>query len=284
MLVGLAKNGTDPAGLIEAKEQREAEAEAAAVAEAAALVKKKAAALLCFGEFLLDAFLEDRAADVRPNTLIGWRVLARSEVAPYTVKAGTLDETVKVWRTDKGFGSRDPVEITREQLEDWHLTFKTDRPIYGNRSLELIKGVYAWAIKKRKLKATPVVGIDSHPERPRDRVLNHDEIRRVMLATAHEFYGDAFTMLWLTLTRKGETLGMEWAEIDFSAKTWTIPATRAKTGKAHLLPLLSPALVLCRGVERRTPRGPSYSPVPSPHAVTSEASRHPCGGFKSGRA
>jgi len=37
----------------------------------------------------------------------------------------------------------------------------------------------------------------------------------------------------LTAARAGETLGAKWSEIDFTAKTWTVPAARMKAGKAH---------------------------------------------------
>jgi integrase len=41
----------------------------------------------------------------------------------------------------------------------------------------------------------------------------------------------------LTAVRTGETIGATWDEIDFAAKTWTIPAVRMKAGKAHKVPL-----------------------------------------------
>jgi integrase len=34
----------------------------------------------------------------------------------------------------------------------------------------------------------------------------------------------------LTGQRRGEVSGMGWAEIDLAAKTWTLPAARAKNG------------------------------------------------------
>lgn len=44
----------------------------------------------------------------------------------------------------------------------------------------------------------------------------------------------AFTIL--TAARTGETIGATWAEIDLSAKAWTIPATRMKAGAEHRVP------------------------------------------------
>jgi integrase len=46
----------------------------------------------------------------------------------------------------------------------------------------------------------------------------------------------------LTAARSGETRGMTWGEIDLENATWTIPASRMKTGKEHRVPLSKAAL------------------------------------------
>lgn len=46
----------------------------------------------------------------------------------------------------------------------------------------------------------------------------------------------------LTLARRGEVVGATWAEIDFKANTWTVPAERHKSRKAHVVPLSEAAL------------------------------------------
>jgi integrase len=46
----------------------------------------------------------------------------------------------------------------------------------------------------------------------------------------------------LTSARTAEALGATWQEIDFAAKTWTIPPERMKSGKAHVVPLSPRAL------------------------------------------
>ena len=47
----------------------------------------------------------------------------------------------------------------------------------------------------------------------------------------------AFEFLVLTATRSGEVRLAEWSEIDLSAATWTIPASRMKSGREHRVPL-----------------------------------------------
>jgi integrase len=48
----------------------------------------------------------------------------------------------------------------------------------------------------------------------------------------------------LTAARTGEALGARWAEIDVSAKIWTIPASRMKAAREHRIPLSDRALAI----------------------------------------
>jgi integrase len=52
----------------------------------------------------------------------------------------------------------------------------------------------------------------------------------------------------LTATRSGEALGATWAEIDFDAETWTIPASRMKAGQEHVVPLSFGAIDVLKSV------------------------------------
>ena len=54
----------------------------------------------------------------------------------------------------------------------------------------------------------------------------------------------------LTAVRTGETIGAKWDEIDFTAKTWTIPASRMKAGKQHKVPLPGRALEILATLPR----------------------------------
>ncbi len=55
--------------------------------------------------------------------------------------------------------------------------------------------------------------------------------------------------LILTAARTGEVIGARWNEIDWNERTWTVPATRAKTGRNHVVPLSTGALAVLRGME-----------------------------------
>jgi len=53
----------------------------------------------------------------------------------------------------------------------------------------------------------------------------------------------------LTFVRPGELRHAEWAEIDWDAKLWTIPASKMKMKRQHLVPLSSHALSILRELE-----------------------------------
>ena len=59
----------------------------------------------------------------------------------------------------------------------------------------------------------------------------------------------ALRFLILTAARSGEVLGAQWSEIDWTEKTWTVPAIRAKTNRDHVIPLSTGALAALREVE-----------------------------------
>lgn len=70
----------------------------------------------------------------------------------------------------------------------------------------------------------------------------------------------ALEFLILTAARSGEVRGAMWAEIDFVAKTWTIPASRMKAAKEHRVALSSSAIKLLRDI----PKSDSSLVFPAP--------------------
>jgi integrase len=54
----------------------------------------------------------------------------------------------------------------------------------------------------------------------------------------------------LAASRTSEVLNARWAEIDFDAKVWTVPAERMKAGKEHRVPLSSRAVEILQNLPR----------------------------------
>ena len=80
----------------------------------------------------------------------------------------------------------------------------------------------------------------------RDRVLSRDELARLLpaLKASSRPYAAAMRFMLLTLARREEVGAAKWQDINLTAQTWTIDAT--KNGKPHVVPLSSQALELVR--------------------------------------
>ena len=82
----------------------------------------------------------------------------------------------------------------------------------------------------------------------------------------------ALAFIVLTAARSGETLGMTWDEVDLAAATWTIPASRMKAGKAHVVPLSDQAISILRGQYEMRGKNPHVFPSHLPRQALSSAS------------
>jgi integrase len=84
--------------------------------------------------------------------------------------------------------------------------------------------------------------------------LPHAEIPQFMaeLRERDSLSARALEFCVLTAARTGETIGATWDEIDFNAKTWTVPASRMKAGKEHKVPLCNRAIEILQGLDHRT--------------------------------
>jgi integrase len=115
----------------------------------------------------------------------------------------------------------------------------------------------------------PVIATKSPEEPPpRDRVLEDHELAVVWKACGEDEFGKVIWLLILTGCRRAEIGGIRWSEIDLDKGTWTLPAARAKNGRAHTLPLLDLMLGIIRSVPRQTNRDLLFGTL-SPRGFTS---------------
>jgi integrase len=123
----------------------------------------------------------------------------------------------------------------------------------ARRSHAYARAMYAWAVRRRMLAANPFAGIEAEGrDVPRDRVLTDAELGAAWRAAGRlgPPFGPCLRFLMLTLQRRDEVAGMCWDELAPDLSTWTIPAGRAKNGKAHIVHLSEPARATLRGLPR----------------------------------
>jgi integrase len=126
-------------------------------------------------------------------------------------------------------------------------------PIVANRTLAVLRRMCAWAVERGLIESSPCEKVRAPAaETSRDRTLDNDEIRAAWAAFEGVGwpFGPLAQLLLLTGQRLREVGEARWQEIDFAAKTWTIPKERAKNGVAHEIPLSAAALRILEALPR----------------------------------
>jgi len=144
------------------------------------------------------------------------------------------------------FGKRKVKDITRRDIVAMlDEIVARGAPIQSNRTLEIIRKLFNWAIARDIVDANPCYRVSKPSSENRsDRVLTEEEIRAVWQALAAEtpLTAATFKLRLLTAQRGAEVLAMRWDHI--SSGWWTIPAEIAKNRLAHRVPLSAPVLML----------------------------------------
>jgi integrase len=111
------------------------------------------------------------------------------------------------------------------------------------------KAAHGWAVKRGTLSVNPFLNLPVAPAPRRERVLSDDEVAAIWRATDGPGpFNGIVRFLILTGQRREEVAGVTWAELSDDFSTWTIPASRAKNGATHIVPLPEPALEALRGL------------------------------------
>ena len=114
------------------------------------------------------------------------------------------------------------------------------------RARAALSAMFNWAIREGlDIAANPVLGTNRPAEpRARDRVLTDSELAEIWAALGDDDYGRIVKLLALTGQRRNEVGGMRWTEVDFDKARWTIPSTRSKNHREHVVPLATAAIAL----------------------------------------
>jgi integrase len=133
-------------------------------------------------------------------------------------------------------------------------------PVLANRTAALLSQLFRFGIQRRIVESNPVQLLmrPGGREKPRERVLTDDELQAFLTdpeaCTRLPKLAHAMTVLLLTGQRRGELARTKWSEIDFNAKTWTIPDENSKTGRGHVVPLSGWALEELQALKRLADR------------------------------
>ena len=106
--------------------------------------------------------------------------------------------------------------------------------------------LFGWAASSGYIDRNPLQDMNKPPApKARERVLTDEELSAVWRATTGlpKPFGPFYRMLILSGQRRDEVATLGWGDLDRAAATWTIPADRAKNGRAHIVPLSAQVVV-----------------------------------------
>src|SRR5262245_7928682 len=129
-------------------------------------------------------------------------------------------------------------------------------PMAANKTLKSIKTFLRWCAGRAVLDQSPAEGVPlPSKEVARDRVLDDNELAHVILAARQIGgpYGGIVEFLALTGQRREEVARLQWEELDLARGIWTIPKSRTKNAKAHLVHLSEQSLAVLKRADQRGP-------------------------------
>jgi integrase len=185
-------------------------------------------------EDLLEAFIAQRLSQNRSASEIS-RLLRREVGKPW---AG---------RSIHEIGKRDVVEVI-SAIE------QRGAPASANKALKSIKTFLRWCVGRAILDQSPAEGVPLPArEVARDRVLIDQELAQVILGVRKigGSYGGIVELLALTGQRREEVARLELEELDLAQRVWTIPKSRTKNAKVHVVHLSEQSMALLRRLDRR---------------------------------
>lgn len=153
------------------------------------------------------------------------------------------------------FGTQKLASLTRSLIQGF-VDDLADNQSNGaaRQSRIILHGIFAFAQRHEVTDTNPVQFVTVVGYKPRERVLTDSELRTIWetltppvdIAGACISASVAYSVLlaMVTLQRRGEVTGISLAEIDKDRRLWTIPSTRTKNHRTHVVPLSDLALEL----------------------------------------
>ena len=141
--------------------------------------------------------------------------------------------------------------ISKSDIEKLHGSIGSKRGQYAaNRAIDLLRAMYnkgiSWQMYSGPNQAS---GISEFTERPRDRVLQAEEVSRFIAAVESEQdenLKDFVRLCLFTGQRKTNILSMRWDNIDLKGRVWNIPGEKMKNNQSHTLALSSEEVKLLK--------------------------------------
>src|SRR5499426_81934 len=157
----------------------------------------------------------------------------------------------------KTWAGRSIHEITkRDVVEVVTAIAQRGAPVAANKALKATKTFLRWCVGRAVIDQSPAEGVPlPSKEVARDRVLDDEELAKVILAARQIGgpYGGIVEFLALTGQRREEVARLQWEELDLARRIWTIPKSRTKNAKTHVVHLSEQAMATVKRADERGP-------------------------------
>jgi integrase len=183
----------------------------------------------------MDRYLAQCDRNLKPKTAREWRRIFEHDVLPRWGERPLTD-----------IAKADVLELVNDKAANRERKRKGSdgggAAVQAGKMLTRLRTFFGWAVANNLAVADPTAGVRRPAkEAQRDRVLTDDEIRAFWAATDGLGYpfGPLFRLQLLTAQRQNEVAGLRWPEFDNreDPAIWTIPGTRAKNNKPHIIHL-----------------------------------------------
>jgi integrase len=182
----------------------------------------------------VERYLAECDRNLKPKTADEWRRIFEHDVLPRWGERPLTD-----------IAKADVLELVNDKAASRERKRKGSTggaAVQAGKMLIRLRTFFGWAVANNLALADPTAGVRRPAkEAQRDRVLTDVEIRAFWAATDGLGYpfGPLFRLLLLTAQRQSEVAGMRWPEFDNpeNPTVWTIPGSRAKNGKPHIVQL-----------------------------------------------
>jgi integrase len=197
----------------------------------------------------------------------------RKRTAAAKTGAGTLDEIIESYKTagagkqpswydaDKRMRSvfaalfdKPAIDIEAEEFQkcvDGH-----PKSSSAAAAVRYVKPMLKWAAKRKLVKKNVYYELEQPigAFKKRKRFLADKELTDVLKVLGYERYDGAARFLLLTAARREEVGAMDWGEINFTDRTWTIPAAHRKGKPEDRVELTVPLSRQAYALLERTPK------------------------------
>jgi integrase len=143
-------------------------------------------------------------------------------------------------------------KIDRRRVADELMRLTAENgAVQSNRTRSSLSAFLNWCIGEGYVDVNVAAQTNKHEEIARSRVLSEAELRKVWRALPERGdYRDLIQLLILTGQRLREIANLSWGEVDLDKAIITLPPSRTKNHREHVVPLSAPALEILKGRAR----------------------------------